>query len=93
MSLFKKNTLAEELAKAEEEYSEAAEAVETLETATVEGELDLNAAEAPEEPSTVVRKGVSFLYELVSVLMVAAVMTAVLFTFLYRFSGVVGESM
>lgn len=93
MSLFKKNTLAEELAKAEEEYSEAAEAVETLETATVEGELDLNAAEAPEEPSTEVRKGVSFLYELVSVLMVAAVMTAVLFTFLYRFSGVVGESM
>lgn len=107
MSLFKKKTLAEELAKVEEEYNEAAEAIETLETAAVEGELNLDAAherlgteaeeeaavEALKEPETGVRKGVSFLYELVSVLMVAAVMTAILFTFLYRFSGVVGESM
>ena len=39
------------------------------------------------------RKGLEFTYEFVSVLMVAAVMTAILFTFIYRFSGVVGESM
>ena len=39
------------------------------------------------------RKGIEFTYELVSVIMVAAIMTAILFTFIYRFSGVVGESM
>lgn len=104
MSLFKKKSLAEDLAQAEELYTEAAEAVETLEDAAVDGELSFDAEKAKLETEvsadteefvekTGKRKGIEFTYELVSVLMVAAVMTAILFTFLYRFSGVVGESM
>lgn len=104
MSLFKKKSLAEDLAQAEETYSEAAQAIEVLEEAAVEGELNLDAelekietrAEADTDTfveKTSRRKALEFTYEFVSVLMVAAVMTAVLFTFLYRFSGVVGESM
>lgn len=89
MSLLKKKTLAEELARAEEEYNEATEDVEVSET--LETPEVLETSEVVE--ATPAKKGVSFLYELVSVLMVAAVMTAILFTFLYRFSGVVGESM
>lgn len=49
--------------------------------------------ELPAEEKTARRKGLEFSYEFVSVLMVAAIMTAILFTFVYRFSGVVGESM
>lgn len=49
--------------------------------------------ELPAEEKTARRKGLEFSYEFVSVLMVAAIMTAILFTFFYRFSGVVGESM
>ena len=110
MSLFKKKSLAEDLAQVEETYSEAAQAIEVLEEAAVEGELNLDAElgkiEAEAGADTVVaadtetfvektsrRKALEFTYEFVSVLMVAAVMTAILFTFLYRFSGVVGESM
>lgn len=104
MSLFKKKSLAEDLAQVEETYSEAAQAIEVLEEAAVEGELNLDAelgkieseAEADTEAfveKTSRRKALEFTYEFVSVLMVAAVMTAILFTFLYRFSGVVGESM
>lgn len=80
MSLFKKKSLAEDLAEAEAQTQEASRAD--------------NAAEpeaAPEQKAH--RKGVEFTYELVSVIMVAAIMTALLFTFFYRFSGVVGESM
>ncbi len=108
MSLFKKKSLAEDLAQAEEKYNEAVEAIEAVEEAAVEEELSLDAelekiesetdAEVAADTEAVVeksarRKGLEFTYELVSVLMVAAVMTAILFTFLYRFSGVVGESM
>ncbi len=104
MSLFKNKSLAEDLAQAEETYSEAAQAIEVLEEAAVEGELNLDAelekieAKAASDTGAFVektsrRKAVEFTYEFVSVLMVAAVMTAILFTFLYRFSGVVGESM
>lgn len=110
MSLFKKKSLAEDLAQVEETYSEAAQAIEVLEDAAVDGELNLDAElgriETEAEADTKVaadteafvektsrRKALEFTYEFVSVLMVAAVMTAILFTFLYRFSGVVGESM
>ena len=110
MSLFKKKSLAEDLAQVEETYSEAAQAIEVLEDAAVDGELNLDAElekiETEGEADTKVaadteafvektsrRKALEFTYEFVSVLMVAAVMTAILFTFLYRFSGVVGESM
>lgn len=110
MSLFKKKSLAEDLAQVEETYSEAAQAIEVLEDAAVDGELNLDAElekiETEAEADTTVaadteafvektsrRKALEFTYEFVSVLMVAAVMTAILFTFLYRFSGVVGESM
>ena len=108
MSLFKKKSLAEDLAQAEEKYNEAVEAIEAVEEAAVEEELSLDAelekiesetdAEVAADTEAVVeksarRKGLEFTYEFVSVLMVAAVMTAILFTFLYRFSGVVGESM
>ena len=38
MSLFKKKSLAEDLAQVEETYSEAAQAIEVLEDAAVDGE-------------------------------------------------------
>ena len=75
MSLFKKKSLAEELATAEEKYNEATEAIEAVEEAAVEEELSLD---------TELEK-----IEAESDMEVAAI----LFTFLYRFSGVVGESM
>ena len=113
MKLFKNNKLSKELELAEEEYREAAQAVEILEDAAVDGELNLDVEkekilkteqavkETREEPAedgetaakSGSRKALEFTYEFVSVLMVAAVMTALLFTFFYRFSGVVGESM
>lgn len=112
----KHKSLAEELEQVENEYREAAQAIEVFEDAAVDGELSLDEEkelllerrEAEEEAAPAVetaaeglpaaektarRKGLEFTYELVSVLMVAAVMTALLFTFIYRFSGVVGESM
>ncbi|MBO4382847.1 MAG: signal peptidase I [Clostridia bacterium] len=112
----KHKSLAEELEQVENEYREAAQAIEVFEDAAVDGELSLDeekelllereeaaeeaapvaesaAEELPAAEKTARRKGLEFTYELVSVLMVAAVMTALLFTFIYRFSGVVGESM
>ncbi|MBR5753416.1 MAG: signal peptidase I [Clostridia bacterium] len=112
----KHKSLAEELEQVENEYREAAQAIEVFEDAAVDGELSLDeekelllereeaaaeaapavetaAEELPAGEKTARRKGLEFTYELVSVLMVAAVMTALLFTFIYRFSGVVGESM
>lgn len=103
MSLFKKKSLAEDLAQAEETYQEAVEAETVLEEAAVDSEPSLeremekvralDALEETSEEKTSGRKALEFTYEFVSVLMLAAVLTAILFTFIYRFSGVVGESM
>lgn len=87
MSLFKKKSLAEDLAQAEETYNETEETVVAADETAVRADTEALVEKTGK------RKAVEFTYELVSVLMVAAVMTAILFTFLYRFSGVVGESM
>ena len=79
MSLFKKKSLAEDLAQAEEKYNEAVEAIEAVEEAAVEEELSLDAelekiesetdAEVAADTEAVVeksarRKGLEFTYEL-----------------------------
>lgn len=101
MKLRKNKSLAEELAEAEVEYTGTELSEEPVAEVTPEAEpeaepeveyteTELTEEELAKSPR---RKVLEFTYELVSVIMVAAVMTALLFTFIYRFSGVVGESM